>query len=67
MPTPKRPQAGKPNVMSPRKHYILGRAGKSPKLRHALKREAEAQERKARKAGRVYVSPSAALKDFKRR
>ncbi len=29
--------------MGSHKHYVSGRAGKSPKQRHALKRQAEAQ------------------------
>lgn len=64
---PKRPQVGKPNVMSARKHRIIGHAGYSPKLRHAIKREAEAQERKPRNRGQTYASLTDALKAFKPR
>lgn len=44
----KMPKTGKPNQMSLHKHYVAGHASKSPRFRHALKREAEANERKDR-------------------
>lgn len=39
---------GKPPKLSLAKHRAIGVPGKSPRLRHAMKREAEANERKAR-------------------
>ena len=44
-----------------------GYSGKSPKLRQHLKREAEKQERKAKKNTLTEVEPSKAIRNFKPR
>lgn len=48
--------------MGSHKHGTSGVPGKSPKLRHALKREAEKQERKKRKTIDWYATVAEALK-----
>lgn len=63
---PKRPQVGKPNIMSFKKHRTIGVAGYSPNLRHALKREAERNERKARKT-EMFDSVAEAMEALKKR
>ncbi len=62
---PKRPQVGKPNIMSFRKHRHIGVAGYSPALREELKREAEKNERKPRKHS-WFSSVAEALKGQKK-
>lgn len=57
---PKRALVGKPNQMSQRKHRIIGHSGKSPRARHAAKREAESQH-KARPKSKTYASVQEAL------
>jgi hypothetical protein len=42
--------------MGAHKHGISGKAGKSPRFRHAMKREAEAQLVKRRKTATKWVS-----------
>lgn len=55
-------------TMGSHKHGVSGTPGKSPKLRHALKREAEQNERKAHKSREdLYDSPSDAIKNYKLR
>lgn len=56
----KRPQVGKPNKMSQRRHRIIGVAGKSPKMRHAEKREAEGRTIKKPKS-KMYSSLQEAM------
>lgn len=48
--------------MGSHKHGVSGHAGKSPKLRLAIKREAEKDERKPKKT-KTYPTVAEALKD----
>lgn len=63
---PKRPQVGKPNVMSFKKHRHIGVAGYSPNMRHAMKREAEQNIKRARKS-QMFSSVAEAMASLKKR